>query len=112
MWRQKGIRRRPEELIHIDGDIKTVKIAHRLHDISFTTIETENGVSADPRSPCAALAMANGYNGNGIFFDYCFRREVVDLYILACHEGCMSQIRNHMHAPVEIVDSIPTWERI
>lgn len=117
MWRQKGIRRRPEELVHIDGDTKTAKIAHRLHDPSFTTTKTENGASADPTNPCTALAMANGYNGNGILFDHCSRREVVDPFvyytkdILACHEGYMSQIRNHMHAPVEIVYGIPTWER-
>lgn len=117
MWRQKGIRRRPEELVHIDGDIKTAKIAHRLHDPSFTTTKTENGASADPPNPRTALAMANGYNGNGILFDHCSRREVVDPFvyytkdILACHEGYMSQIRNHMHAPVEIIYGIPTWER-
>jgi len=107
----------PEELVHIDGDIKTAKIAHRLHNPSFTSTKARNGACADTTSPCTALVMVNAYNGNSILFDHCSRREVVDPFvyytkdILACHEGYLTQIRNNMHAPVEIVYGIPTWER-
>ena len=107
----------PEELVHIDGDIKTAKIAHRLHDPSFTTTNARNGACADTTNPCTALLMANTYNGIGILFDHCSRREVVDPFvyytkdILACHERYLSQIRNNMHTPVEIFYGIPTLER-
>ena len=117
VWRLKGIERRPGELVHMYGDIKTAKIAHRLHNPSFTTSKASNGGFADTTNPCTALVMANAYNGNGFLFDHCSRREVVDPFlqytkdILACHEGYLSQIRNNMHAPVEIVYGIPTWER-
>ena len=51
------------------------------------------------------------------FFDHCSRKEVVDPFIcytkdiLACHERYLLQIRNNMHAPVEILYGIQTWER-
>ena len=88
-----------------------------LHDPSFTTTKARNGACADTTNPCTALVMANAFNRNGILFDHCSRREVVDSFvyytkdILACHEGYLSQIRNNMHASVEIIYGIPTWER-
>lgn len=50
--------------------------------------------------------MANAYNGNGILFDRCLRRENVDPFvyntkdILARHEEYLSQIRKSMQALV------------
>ena len=88
-----------------------------LHDPSFTTTKARNRACADTTNPCTARVMANAFNRNGILFDHCSRREVVDSFvyytkdILACHEGHLSQIRNNMQASVEIVYGIPTWER-
>jgi len=117
LWQQKGINRRPGELVHVGGDVKSSKIAHRLHDPGFTTTKPDNGVCADGTSPCTQLVMANGYNEEGVLFDHCSRRESVDpfLYytddILACHERYLLQIRSNMLAPVEIAYGVPTWER-
>ena len=97
--------------------LRPAKIAHRLHDPSFTTTKARNGACADTTSPCTVLVMANAYNGNGILFDHCSRKEVADPFvyytpdILAYHEGYMSQIRKNMHAPVEMGYGISTWER-
>ena len=103
--------------MRVGGDVKSSKIAHRLHDPGFTTTKPDNGVCADGTSRCTQLVMANGYNEDVVLFDHCSRRESVDpfLYytddILACHERYLLQIRNNMLAPVEIVYGVPTWER-
>ncbi len=48
----------------------------------LTTTEARNGAcAADTTDPCTALVMADAYNGNGILFDHCSRREVVDPFV-------------------------------
>lgn len=61
--------------------------------------------------------MANGFDQNTVIEDHVVRREVKDPFvyypedILACHEQHLSNVRDHMTAPVEVVYCVPTWER-
>lgn len=100
------------------GDsIETVKVACRFHNLSFMTTKPRNGACADPTTPYTALVIANAYTKRGIIVDHCSRREMMDLFvyypenILACYEEGLSQIRNKMYTPLEIVYGVLTRER-
>jgi hypothetical protein len=117
LWRDRGIERPKEELVHASGNIMAASLAYRLHNLSFTTTKVRNGHTADSSNPCTALVMANGFDDKNIMLDHVLRREVKDPFvnypedILACHEQHLSIVRNHMLASVEVVYGVPTWKR-
>jgi hypothetical protein len=108
----------PAHLVRPSGSLNA-PLAHHLNQPSFTTIQSENGETADQTNGCIAMVMGNVYNTETLLFDHVHRREAtseaIKQYpseILAHHENFTRSIMESMRAKAEVVWGLKVQQRL
>ncbi|RDK43714.1 hypothetical protein M752DRAFT_313588 [Aspergillus phoenicis ATCC 13157] len=109
LWKDPLPNRCAEHIVRPSGSWHA-RIAHHLHNPSYTTLHAKNGEVADATNGCTALIMNHHYDPELHFmFDHFHRREdfcpfaKYPDHIRAFHEKHTNWIRSTLQAKVEII---------
>ncbi|PWY68381.1 hypothetical protein BO83DRAFT_450528 [Aspergillus eucalypticola CBS 122712] len=117
LWKEPLPTRCSEHIVRPSGSWQA-RIAHHLHNPSYTTLHAKNGEVADATNGCTALIMNHHYDPERHFmFDHFHRREdfcpfaKYPDHIRAFHENHTEWIRNTLQAKIEIIygSSVRKW---
>ncbi|GKZ23491.1 hypothetical protein AbraIFM66951_008525 [Aspergillus brasiliensis] len=109
LWKDPLPNRCAEHIVRPSGSWHA-RIAHHLHNPSYTTLHARNGEVADATNGCTALIMNHHYDpGLHFMFDHFHRREdfcpfvKYPAHIRAFHEKHTEWIRSTLQAKIEII---------
>ncbi|GAQ36961.1 hypothetical protein ASPNIDRAFT_37346 [Aspergillus niger] len=117
LWKDPLPTRCSEHIVRPSGSWQA-RIAHHLHNPSYTTLHAKNGEVADATNGCTALIMNHHYDPELHFmFDHFHRREdfcpfaKYPDHIRAFHENHTDWIRSTLQAKIEIIygSSVRKW---
>ncbi|PYH35665.1 uncharacterized protein BO87DRAFT_433432 [Aspergillus neoniger CBS 115656] len=117
LWKDPLPTRCLEHIVRPSGSWQA-RIAHHLHNPSYTTLHAKNGEVADVTNGCTALIMNHHYDPELHFmFDHFHRREdfcpfaKYPDHIRAFHENHTEWIRSTVQAKIEIIygSSVRKW---